>query len=182
MNKPVDLSDIAAPDDTFEPDAPQGTEPDPTLPEEKPAPRLPPSAGSSAPDWALIPANLRPPRGRQVIFVRIPALLTDSPVRGERQCIVWSLSDGDERLAADRCKGEASRASAEYTKQMLRAVDGSVVDWSKSKGPGSVDEFWREIGPKGRNLLVRLYSQLHMASDAELADFFENCIAVRSTG
>lgn len=177
----IDLSAIATDEDetatTPEPEAAPDAEPTPA-----PVQQLPPEDGSAVPAWALVPSNLRPPRGKQVIFVRIPAEMTDAPAKGERQAIIWTLSDGDERMASDRCKGEAGRASAEYTKQMLRAVDGTVVDWSKHKGPGSIDEFWREVGPKGRNLLTRLYAQLHMASDKELSHFFESCIAVRSTG
>lgn len=150
--------------------------------EETPSPRLPAAEGSDVPEWAVVPKDLRPPKGRQVIFLRIPARLTDTPLKGERQCIVWTLSDGDEKLAAERCEGKAGRASAEYTKQMIRAVDGNVASWMKASGPGSLDEFWREIGGKGRNLLMRVYSQLHLADDEELRDFFENCIAVRTVG
>lgn len=176
----VDLSAIATDEEDPTPPAPEPTpEPEPAP---APAQQLPPEDGSAVPAWAMVPSNLRPPRGKQVIFVRIPAEMTDTPSKGERQAIIWTLSDGDERLASGRCNGEAGRASAEFSKQMLRAVDGVVVDWSKHKGPGSVDEFWREVGPKGRNLLTRLYAQLHMASDKELSNFFESCIAVRSTG
>ncbi len=151
--------------------------------EEKPKRRvdaIPAGKNDDVPDWALVPSNLRVPKGRQVIFLRFPPAMTDAPLKGERQCIVWSLSDGEEKMANDRTGGSSARAPAEFTKQMVRAVDGVVVDWSKPKGPGSLDEFYREIGPKGRNLLMRIYTQLHLASEAEVADFFETCIAVRT--
>lgn len=164
--------------DETEPEAPAAA----AVQEEAASPRLPASGGSDVPEWAIVPKDLRPPKGRQVIFLRIPAKLTDVPLKGERQCIVWTLSDGDEKLAAERCEGKAGRASAEYTKQMIRSVDGAVASWMKPTGPGSLDEFWREIGGKGRNLLMRVYSQLHLADDDELRDFFENCIAVRTVG
>lgn len=149
-------------------------------PEAPPRPALPESNGDDVPEWALIPSNMRVPKGRQVVFLRFPPALTGNPQRGERQCIVWTLNDGEEKLANDRTGGSSARAAAEFTKQMIRAVDGVVVDWSKPKGPGSIDEFWREVGPKGRNMLMRIYTQLHLASDEETRDFFESCVAVRT--
>lgn len=157
-------------------------------PEEAPAApppvptKLPETGGDDVPEWALVPQHLKVPRAKQVVFLKFPAALTDAPLKGDRQCIVWTLSDGEEKLAADRCEGKSNRAPAEYSKQMIRAVDGVIVDWSKTKGPGSLDEFWREIGPKGRNILMRVYTQLHLASDDELRDFFEQCVAVRTAG
>jgi hypothetical protein len=148
----------------------------------KPAPKIPEAQGDDVPDWVIMPKHLKVPRGKQIVFLRFPASLTDTPSKGDRQCIAWSLTDGEEKLAADRCDGKPNRAAAEYSKQMLRAVDGVVVDWSKPRGPGSVDEFWREIGPKGRNILMRVYTQMHLASDEELRDFFEQCVAVRTAG
>lgn len=150
--------------------------------EASPTPQLPTAQGDDVPDWAVVPRDLRVPKGRQVLFVRIPAAWTDTPLKGDRQCICWTLTDGDEKLAGDRCEGKAGRAGSEYTKQMVRAVDGHCATWMRNRGPGAIDEFWSEIGAKGRNMLMRLYTQLHLASDDEVRDFFENCIAVRSTG
>ena len=154
-------------------------------PEEPPAKvaSLPTDAGESdVPEWALVPANLKVPRGRQVYFLRFPQALTGNREKGERQCIVWTLSDGEEKMANDRTGGSASRAPAEFSKQMIRAVDGVVVSWAvgQAAGPGSIDAFWREVGPKGRNLLMRIYTQLHLASQEEVLDFFESCVAVRT--
>jgi len=134
------------------------------------------------PDWVVVPAGLRVPRGRQMVFLRFPPSITGDGVKGERQCICWELSDAEEKLAHDRCGGNAARSAVEFPKQMLRAVDGVQADWSRSKGPGSVDEFYREIGPKGRNILGRVYTMLHMTTQDELVDFFENCVAVRTAG
>lgn len=147
-----------------------------------PEPKIPAAVGDDIPEWALVPKDLRVPKGRQVIFIRIRAAITDTPEKGERQAICWSLSDGDEKMATDRCEGKAGRASSEYTKQMIRAVDGVIVSWMRTRGPGSLDEFWSEIGSKGRNLLMRTYSKLHLADDEEVRDFFEHCIAVRTSG
>jgi hypothetical protein len=106
--------------------------------------------------------------------------MTDTPLKGDRHCIAWTLSDGEERLAAQRCGGDSARYAAEFTKQFIRAVDGVTVDWSKSRGPGSVDEFWKEIGPKGRHLATRIYTKTHLPTDEEVNRFFEHCVAVRT--
>lgn len=153
---------------------------DPEAVPPEPPPRLPLAAGDDVPDWAVVPGHLKVPKGRQVVFLRFAPGITAAPDKGERQCIVWSLSDGEEKIANDRTGGNSGRAPAEFTKQMIRAVDGISVDWGKAKGPGSLDEFWREVGPKCRNLLMRVYTQLHLASDEETRDFFENCVAVRT--
>lgn len=136
-----------------------------------------PAAAAEAPDWVLIPSDFRPQLGMRLFFVKFTQELTGS-LAGEHQCVLSALSDKEEALAAERTQGHSGRAAAEYTKQMLRVVDGYRVNWAAPRGPGSVDEFWRNIGPKGRNLLIRIYTKLHMASDPEMADFFENCVAV----
>ena len=156
--------------------------PDETEEAAPPPPQLPAASGGDVPEWVLVPKDLKVPRGRQVVFIRIRAAWTDTPEKGERQCICWTLSDGDEKLATDRCNGQSGRASSEYTKQMLRAVDGCMASWMRARGPGAIDEFWSEIGSKGRNLLMRTYTKLHLADDDEVRDFFENCIAVRTSG
>ncbi len=147
---------------------------------EAPTANLPEASTDELPTWAVVPSGLKPPRGRNVLFLRIPADFTDTPYKGERQCTIWTLSDGDEKMALRRCQGDPNRAASEYTRQMLRAVDGVVSAWDKPAGPGSVDEFWREIGAKGRNMLMRVYTQLHLPTDAEMANFFEHCVAVRT--
>lgn len=145
-------------------------------------PRMPYATDDAVPDWVVVPSNLRVPRGRQLVFLRFPPSITGDGTKGERQCICWSMSDAEEKIAHDRCAGNPARSAVEFPKQMIRVVDGVLVDWSKSRGPGSVDEFYREIGPKGRNLLARVYTTLHMTTEDELRDFFENCVAVRTAG
>jgi hypothetical protein len=141
---------------------------------------MPEPEGDDVPDWVVIPDNMKIPRGKRLTFVRFRANWTDSPFKGERQCVIWTLTDGEEKLANDRCAGSPTRAPAEYTKQMIRVVDGVLVDWSKTRGPGSVDEFWKEIGPKCRSMLMRMYTQLHLPSDEDINDFFQHCVAVRT--
>lgn len=167
----LQFDDTNLPDEDLDPEA---------LEEAPKAPALPASAGDDVPEWAIVPGNLKVPKGRQVVFLRFVPSMTDTPAKGERQCICWSLSDGEEKMANDRTGGSSARAPAEFTKQMIRSIDGSVVDWGKAKGPGSIDEFYREIGPKCRNLLMRIYTQLHLATEDEARDFFESCVAVRT--
>lgn len=143
---------------------------------------IPDARAGGAPPWAKIPAGFKFPRGRQVAFLRFRAEWTDTPWKGDRQAIVWTLTDADEKVALGRATGDVNRAASELSKQMLRAIDGHEVDWGGTPGPGNVDRWWTEIGGKCRQILVRVYTQLHVLSEEERADFFENCIEVRSTG
>jgi len=134
--------------------------------------------GNDIPSWVVVPEGLKIPVGRRLLCLQFEADITETPHKGDRHCIAWTLSDGEERLANARCNGDSSRYATEFTKQMIRAVDGVMVDWSKPKGPGSLDEFWREIGPKGRHLAARMYSRTHLPSDEELDRFLSHCVAV----
>ena len=144
--------------------------------------QLPESKVGGAPAWAKIPSDLKFPRGRQVAFLRFRQEWTDTPASGERQCIVWSLTDADEKMALSRAMGDAARAASELTKQMLRSVDGFVADWSGAPSPANIDTWWRDIGARCRQMLIRIYTQLHVLSEDERKDFFENCIELRSAG
>lgn len=167
-----------APELAPEPDAKPAAKPEaeaPRLTDFK-TPIVPPS--TAVPGWAIVPKGLPVPKGRQAVFMRFRASMTEAPHKGERQIICWTLTDHEEKLANQRAQNNPDAVSSEYAKQMIRAIDGVVADWGATKGAGSVDEFWREVGPKGRNLIIRVFTQLHHASEAELADFFEDCIAV----
>lgn len=139
---------------------------------------------SGLPEWATMPEGLKVPPGRQVHALRFRSEWTDVPGKGDRHCIVWNLSDAEERIALKRSGGgdEPVSMATELAKQMIRAIDGHKADWSGVAGPGNIDVFWREIGSKCRQLVVRWYTQTHMLSDAERADFFENCVASRTAG
>lgn len=167
---------IPSEDEETDTSAPRAEEAEEETEDAKPGLELP-IASSEIPDWVIVPNDFRPKRGVQLFFFRFPQALTGS-LHGEHQCVVSVLSDKEEQVAADRAMGNSVRAANEYPKQMLRVVDGVRVDWGRPAGPGSVDEFWRNIGPKGRNLLMRIYTKLHMAGDEEFADFFANCVAV----
>ena len=135
------------------------------------------------PDWARVPAGTperpwRPPADIQVIPVLFRAHLTRAPQKGDRTCLLWELSDGEERVAILRARGDANRVQTELAKQMIRSVDDQPADWSGLATPGSVEQFWREIGAKYRTMIVHLYNQLHVMTRQESDDFLDNCVAV----
>jgi hypothetical protein len=157
--------------------------------------RLPDPEVGGAPAWVVLPAGLRVPRGRQVYFVRFPAEWTSTPKRGIRcrdqapddpslwrQAICWDMSIGDQKLALQRAAGDPNRQIDEFSKQMVRAVDGELVDWSGMPGAGCVDLWWEDLGARCRNAMHRIFNRLHVLSKEEMARFFESCIAVRSMG
>jgi hypothetical protein len=144
---------------------------------------LPPARAGGAPGWAKVPKDMIFPRGRQIVFLRFRPEWTDTPQKGERQAILWSLTDADEKMAAQRAREfDANRAMSELAKQMVRAVDGHRADWSGAPGPGNIDAWWNDVGGKIRNRIVALYTRMHMLNDDELRDFFESCIEVRTSG
>jgi hypothetical protein len=138
--------------------------------------------GAGAPGWANIPSDFNPPKGGQVIFLKFKAEWTCQPSKGDRQVICWPLTVRDEYNALQRAKGELLKTVDEMSKQMVRFIDGKPVDWTGSDQDASIDNFWREVGPRCRNLLHRVYTQTHTLNDEEHADFFENCVSVRTVG
>lgn len=160
------------------PDAPE--EDDPSV--VAPFAELPAARPGGAPAWVKIPEGFKFPRGRQVAFIKFKADWTDTPDKGERQCILWSLTDADEKMALVRARGDVNRAASELAKQMVRALDGFSADWSGNPGSGNIDTWWNEIGGRCRGMLVRIFTQLHVLSEDERTDFFENCIELRTAG
>jgi hypothetical protein len=181
-------------------------EPEPAKePAEEPAPRMeardvPPAQTGGIPAWAVVPPGLVFPRHRLAVFMRIPSSWTYAPAVGIplkvetaldiaeaggvagglwRQIVVWPLSIGDQKLALGRAMADPNRFPQELTKQMVRAVDGEVVDWSGAGGAANLDTLWEQLGGPGQNLLNRIWSQLHVLQKDRLTRFFENYIAVR---
>lgn len=131
---------------------------------------------------AMIPKDIAFPKGIEVLFIKIPGKFTAARHRGDRFLIVWGSSEADEKLSIGRAMGDNNRGVAELTKQVIRAVDGHIADWSGMPTPGSIDQIWRELGPKGRNLMIRLMTKINTLDESELTYFFEACIAVVPTG
>lgn len=148
-------------------------------PEIKPLPaELPQPTSSGAPAWAIVPADLTFPRGRVVYFLRFEPQWTDNPKAGIRQCIFWSMSVGDKKLALQRSMGDAQRAADEMIKSCIRSFDGKKVDLSNAE----LDVWWNEIGEKCRGLLQRVFAQATFLKPQELQHFLANCIEARSSG
>ncbi len=148
-----------------------------------------PDVNAGVPDWVTLPAGFRIPPGRVISFIRLKSEWTDTPNKGEvhsdgvryRQCAVWNLNGADEKQAITRTRGDSMRLVAELTKQMCRVIDGNKADWTGRPGPGSLDIWWDEIGAKCRQLVQNHYVKTHSLTEAERADFFEHCIAVRTS-
>lgn len=143
---------------------------------------LPEATQGGAPPWVKIPEGFKFPRGRQIAFVRFRAEWTDTPEAGERQAILWALTDADEKIALSRAMGDVNRAAGELAKQMVRAIDGYVSDWTGANGPANIDQWWNAIGGRCRGMLIRIFTQLHVLNEDERKDFFEHCIALRTAG
>jgi hypothetical protein len=138
------------------------------------------SSDKAIPEWVVIPGDLKVPPGRQLMFVRFRAAWTDNPSKGDRHCIMWNLTEGDEKLALKRTRGDSYRTIDELTKQSIRAIDGVRADWISPTAVGSVSAFWTEIGGKCRQQLKNFYVKTHTLSTEETVDFFTNCIDVRT--
>lgn len=139
------------------------------------------------PGWVLFPDNFKVPVGRTLIFIKLKANWTDNPAKGDRIVVCWLLSDADEDAALARCNNKSYRMVTEFTKGMIRAVDGkrAVFPGATVKGVNDVvniNVFWREIGSKCRQLLEGIYSQTHKLTTEELVDFFQDCMITRTAG
>jgi hypothetical protein len=144
--------------------------------------RAPAAEQPEIPDWVKVPHGFKIPPGRTVSFLRFRADWTDTPGKGERQCVLWNLTGADEKLAVTRSRGDTMRLASELAKQTIRAIDGQKSNWSGDGKGGSVDVWWDAIGAKCRQLLITQFSKTHSLTEGERADFFEHCIAVRSAG
>jgi hypothetical protein len=145
------------------------------------------------PAWAKVPEGLKFPAGVSIWFVPLQVrlmrkktggdaiVLKDGTTRVCRQVIFWELNLEDQRRAFQRAGGDANRAADELTLQMIRAVDGSPVDWTSESSPHHPRRIWSDMGPKIRNLMHRLYTATHVLGDAEVQDFFVNCVDVKKT-
>lgn len=143
---------------------------------------FPNATNASIPQWAIRPPDLQIPRYKKVFYLRFRADMTDTPSKGERQAIIWSNNLADQKLAVMRSNKDPNQMAEQMAKQMIRAVDGHVADWTGELGAGNIDIWWDAIGPKCRSILDRLFVQMHVATKEDLADFFENCVEVRLQG
>jgi hypothetical protein len=142
-------------------------------------PEAPQASSGDLPPWAIVPDGFRPPKNRQVAFIMLKGKWTDDPDQGDGQVIVWNMSGNDERLALKRTAGDGALTLAEYTKQMIRYIDGQPVDWEKG-AHANIHKFWEDIGHPCRQLLMNWHIRTHTLSDEDTLSFFADCVAVRT--
>jgi hypothetical protein len=174
--------------------------------------------GPDVPPWCVVPEGLHFPVGRTVAFVRVPSVWTERPDKGliwdgkerepkfqgkkHRQCILWTLSIADEKLARASSRGDAYALVAEMAKRQIRAIDGQLVDWTtgnvdpstaRSAGAGGpsfgemnfgsgkahAPTFWSDIGAPMRSFLTSHYQRTHAFTRQQLEHFFLNCFVVK---
>ena len=162
-----------------------------------------PGVPGEIPPWVVVPQALRFPRNRQVSFLRIPSDWTTDHSKGlvypgedpkagryagkrHRQCILWSLSIADEKLARNAARGEPLAVYSEMAKRMVRAIDGHFVSWEtgdvqRDGDLGHVPTFWEDIGPAARSLLVNHYHSTHALSKDQINHFFLGCVVTLSS-
>lgn len=185
--------------------APDGALPEPK--KEKPIPvfAVPEPTTGGIPAWAIWPDGLQAPRGRAVYFARFPSNWTDTPSKGVeqgltdeeklawslngvalpkawRQAVFWALSLGDQKIALGRANGDQNRFNSELAKQMIRGIDGVMVDRSGVSGQGNLDIWWEQLGERCRSELTRMCTRIHSLSVQERALFFGHCVASRAAG
>lgn len=136
-------------------------------------------SSESVPSWVQLPPDLKLPEGWVIYFMRFRAKWTNVPRKGERQCILWNLTEADEKRAAQRTRSDSMRLVSELAKQMIRAVDGTKADWSAGQ-LANVQKFWDEVGGRCRHVLQSHYLKTHTLNEEEMADFFEHCVAART--
>jgi hypothetical protein len=131
------------------------------------------------PAWAVasIPQGLRVPMGRTVVVMRFRSEWTDRADKGDRTCVLWNLSVGDEKIANQRGGDNAVNVTNEQAKAMIRAVDGTIADPQPGK---NVDQFWNEIGKKCRGLVINHYVRAHSLTQAEKISFLASCCVART--
>jgi hypothetical protein len=155
-------------------------------PTEEPTPKLVTSA-AGRPSWCKpFPANFQVPKGKSVVFMRFRGDWTETPHLGDRQCVCWGISVGEEYAADKRADERGSRSIPEKAKLSIRLVAAAAdetllaVDLSKATPAADTDIFWEQIGLKCRTLIINAFVQTHSLSEAQRRDFFENCIEVRA--
>ena len=193
MNKtPKQRADLKKLGDLLRADQPgEVPEPEEDFDEPEEQPVTPQEGGEKAteqfglPEWFKMPPNGFPgdvEPGTPVIFLRFPTWVTDKPKLGERQCAVRPMTPKLERFARSKVSGESrtlgNDLAEEYAKAMICVVDGHQANLFAA-GPGSINHFWADVGPKGRELLLIQFNKLHRLSTEDRTNFLANCVALR---
>jgi hypothetical protein len=181
-----DLSEVARMLRASQPGQDEDDAEDEIPPEELVTMERPPEEQTSfgAPEWFHLPAQGLPADvepGTVLVFMRFPPWLTGNPRKPERQCALRPLTPKLERFARQRATGDKTgyETTVELAKMMICVVDGQWPELFRA-GPGSVNHFWTEIGPKARQIIVNEYVRTHQLTKKEREDFLSDCIATRT--
>ena len=138
------------------------------------------------PEWLKpFPPGFRIPKGKRLLCMRFRKEWTDRPDLGERQCVCWQITVGEERICDKRADSLGSGAINERAKISIRLIDAGeneptlvAVNPDKSDPQADADIFWEQIGLKCRAIIADNFLRTHSLSQEERADFFEHCIKV----
>lgn len=130
------------------------------------------------PEFASLPPGFVIPPGKRCGWMLFRAAWTDAPEKGDRWCMMWPLSEAEEKNAYKRTAGEGHRSIAELTKASIRIIDGVKADRTGPMSVGSVNMFWAQMGVKCRQLMMNYYLKTHTLSPEEQQDFFGSCFVV----
>lgn len=136
---------------------------------------------SEFPKWVIMPEKLKlPTKGKKIYFMKFEPHWTDAPGKGVRHCILWSLTEEDEKIAINRAGGNNAILLGEMAKMMIRAIDGHVTMQGVQPGPGNVRQFWRDIGAACRQIIINLHVQTSTLPLEDRQSFFAGGFAVRT--
>jgi hypothetical protein len=134
------------------------------------------------PAWAAmaIPADMEVPPGRTLAIMRFRTEWTDRADKGDRTCVLWNLSVGDEKLANQRGGDNVFTNTMEMAKQMVRAIDGLRVDYTGKVPAAQLDPWWDDIGKKCRGMIINHFIRAHSLTTSEKMDFLAVCLVART--
>lgn len=136
------------------------------------------------PTWIVLPPGFeqRVPVGKKLAYFRFFADWTDTPHLGDRQCVLWPLTEGEEKRAYERARTDnAQVAMMELSKACIRVVDGHWSDWTGDQSkPGSVQRFVDQIGRRCAREITNWYLRAHVLTGDQRELFFEECVVFGS--
>lgn len=80
------------------------------------------------------------------------------------------LTPREELMALKRANGSAEAAAYESAKACIVEVNEKPID----KTNGDVDRLWQAMGPRGRQLVIMAYGELHQPSQATQVGFLKS--------
>lgn len=120
-----------------------------------------------------LPDGLHKPPGVVAALYTFPESLHGIAGRGDIRVVMWELTPREERVAIKRAKGSELDAAYTMVHQAVRAVDDEVVDWGKEgAADNAIAKLMRDIGAKGRSLLMQAYLRQCSPSEEESESFF----------